>query len=238
VLVQLLRQRQDVGGLSAADAVAAGERAVELAPQLPEAFVARGNALQLVKDDAGTERAFERALELDHRNFHAHYWFAKYFAAHGQHAQAARHYELAFESRPDDYRPITLALQEYQALKDTDKEQSALRRSWQALERHLALDPDDSYANDHAAGVLMLLGRRGEANRILERAIALRPDDYRTLYTAACTASLGGEYERALDFLDRAVGKGRGHREWIMNDNDLAPLHEYPRFKEILSRLT
>jgi adenylate cyclase len=238
VLVQLLRQRQDVGGLSAADAVAASERAVELAPQLPEAFVARGNALQLVKDDAGTERAFERALELDPRNFHAHYWFAKYFAAHGQHAQAARHYELAFESRPDDYRPITLALQEYQALKDTDKEQSALRRSWQALERHLALDPDDSYANDHAAGVLMLLGRRDEANRILERAIALRPDDYRTLYTAACTASLGGEYERALDFLDRAVGKGRGHREWIMNDNDLAPLHEYPRFKEILSRLT
>jgi adenylate cyclase len=238
VLTQLMRQRHHVSGMTAADAVAASERAIQLAPQLPDAFVARGNALQLLEDAAGAERAFERAIELDPRNFHAHYWFGKFFAARGEHAQAARHYELAFENRPDDYRPITLALQEYQALKDTDKEQSALRRSWQALERHLALDPDDSYANDHAAGVLMLLGRREEANRLLERAISLRPDDYRTLYTAACTASLGGEYERALDFLDRAVGKGRGHREWLMNDNDLAPLHEYPRFKEIVSRLT
>jgi adenylate cyclase len=79
--------------------------------------------------------------------------------------------------------------------------------------------------------------RTHKANRLLERALALRPDDYRTLYTAACTASLGGDYERALDFLDRAVGAGRGHREWILNDNDLAPLHEYPRFKEIVARL-
>ncbi len=113
-----------------------------------------------------------------------------------------------------------------------------MHRSWQAIERHLALEPDDAYAYDHAAGVLMLLGRREEANRILDRALSLRPNDYRTLYTAACTAALGGEYERALDFLDRAVGTGRGNRDWILNDNDLAPLHENPRFQEILSRLT
>jgi adenylate cyclase len=237
VLTQLLRQRTIVAGVTAADAVAASQRAIELAPDLPEAHVARGNALQLSNEYEGAQRAFERAIALDPRHFHAHYWFAKLWASRGEHARAAEQYERAFEVQPDDYRPITLAVQEYQALKDTAREQSALRRSWQALERRLALDPDDSYASDHAAGVLMLLGRKDEANRLLERAIALRPDDYRTLYTAACTASLGGEYERALDFLDRAVGIGRGHREWILNDNDLAPLHEYPRFKEIVARL-
>jgi TolB-like protein/cytochrome c-type biogenesis protein CcmH/NrfG len=237
VLTQLFRQRQDVPGLTSADAVAASQRAVELAPDLPDAYVARGNALQLVRDFDAAKQAFERAIALDPRHFHAHYWFAKYWAALGEHALAAKHYELAFEIQPDDYRPITLALQEYQAIKDRTREQSALRRSWQALERHLAIDPDDSYASDHAAGVLVLLGRREEANRLLERALALRPDDYRTLYTAACTTSLGGEYERALDFLDRAVATGRGHREWILNDNDLAPLRDHPRFKQILSRL-
>jgi adenylate cyclase len=237
VLTQLLRQRNTVSGAAPADAVAASLRAIELAPDLPDAYIARGNALLLTGELDEAQHAFERALALDPRHFHAHYWFAKYWAARGQHALAAKHYELAFEIQPDDYRPITLALQEYQATKDRAREQSALRRSWQALERHLAIDPDDSYASDHAAGVLMLLGRRDEANRLLDRALALRPDDYRTLYTAACTASLGGEYERALDFLDRAVGSGRGHREWILNDNDLAPLHEYPRFKEILARL-
>ena len=174
---------------------------------------------------------------LDPCNFHAHYWFAKYWVTRGQHALAAKHYELAFEIQPDDYRPIVLSIQEYQAIKDKAGVQSAIRRAWPALERHLALDPHDSYASDHAAGVLMLLGRRDEANRLLDRAIALRPDDYRTLYTAACTAALGGEYDRALDFLDRAVGTGRGDRVWLRNDNDLEPLRELPRFQQIVDRL-
>ncbi|MGH8264744.1 MAG: TPR end-of-group domain-containing protein, partial [Steroidobacteraceae bacterium] len=237
VLTQLLRKRQVVAGATPADAVAASQRAVELAPDLPDAFVARGNALQLLMDFPAAQSAFERALALDPRHFHAHYWFAKCCAALGEHARAARHYEQAFEVQPDDYRPIVLAIQEYQAINDRAHEQRAIQRSWQALERHLALDPDDAYASDHAAGVLMLLGRRDEANRLLDRAIALRPNDYGTLYTAACTASLGGEYERALDFLDRAVGTGQGDREWILTDNDLAPLREMDRFKGIVARL-
>jgi TolB-like protein/Tfp pilus assembly protein PilF len=238
VLARLMRQRLVVPGITFQNAVSASDRAIELAPDLPDAYVARGNALQLVPDLQNAERAFERALVLDARHFHAHYWFAKFYAGRGHHEQAAQHYEAAFDIQPDDYRPITLALQEYQALKNVEKVRSALRRSWQVLERRMALDPDDSYAADHAAGVLMLLGRREEANRLLERAIALRPDDYNTLYTAACTVALGGEYERALDFLDRAVGTGRGHRDWILNDNDLAPLHAFPKFKEIIAKLT
>ncbi len=237
VLARLLRQRQEIQGTTAADAIAAAERAIALAPELADAHVARGNALQLVADQVGAERAFERALALDPRHFEAHYWFGKFYAGRGHHEQAAQQYEAAYEIRPDDYRPITLALQEYQALKDTERGKSALRRSWHALERHLALDPHDSYAADHAAGVLMLLGRRDEANRLLERAIALRPDDYTTLYTAACTLSLGGEYERALEFLERAISTGRGNRDWILNDNDLAPLHAYPKFQQIVARL-
>lgn len=237
VLTQLLRQRVIPSAMSA-DALAASQRAVELAPDLADAYVARGNALLLHGEEDEAQRAFERATALDPRNFHAHFWFAKYWVARGQHALAAKHYELAFEIQPDDYRPIVLSIQEYQAIGDKTGEQNALHRAWPAIERRLTLDPHDSYASDHGAGVLMLLGRRDEANRLLDRAIALRPDDYRTLYTAACTAALGGEYERALDFLDRAVGTGRGDRIWILNDNDLAPLREHPRFKQIVDRLS
>ncbi len=237
VLTQLMRKRQEVSGASPADAAAASLRAVELAPDLADAYVARGNALLINKDFDGSQQAFERALALDPRHFHAHYWYAKYWAARGKHALAAQQYELAFELQPDDYRPITLAIQEYQAIGDHGREQSAIRRSWPVIERRLTLDPDDAYASDHAAGVLMLLGRRDEANRLLDRAIALRPNDYGTLYTAACTASLGGEYDRALDFLDRAVGTGRGDREWILTDHDLAPLRQMERFKAIVARL-
>jgi len=236
VLTQLLRQRVIPSELSA-DALAASQRAVELAPDLADAYVARGNALLMHGEADEAQRAFERATALDPRNFYAHYWFAKFWVARAQHALAVKHYELAFEIQPDDYRPIVLSIQEYQVINDKAGEQNALRRAWPVLERRLALDPHDSYASDHGAGVLMLLGRRDEANRLLDRAIALRPDDYRTLYTAACTAALGGEYDRALDFLDRAVGTGRGDRIWLLNDNDLAPLREHPRFKQIVDRL-
>ena len=106
------------------------------APGLCDAFVARGNALQLVGDAAEVERAFERAIALDPRDFNAYYWFGKYRAGRGEHAEAAKQYERAFEIRPDDYRPITLAIQEYQALKDREGEQSAVHRSWRAIERH------------------------------------------------------------------------------------------------------
>ena len=237
VLTQLLRLRLTVAGAAVDDVVASSQRAIDIAPDLAEAHVARGNALQLAGEFKQAQRAFERAILLDPRLFPAHYWFARFWAARGEHALAAQHYERAFDIQPDDYRPITLAIQEYQAIRDLAGERSALQRSWQALERHLTIDPDDSYASDHAAGVLMLLGRRDDANRLLDRALALRPDDPRTLFTAACTASLGGEYERALDYLDRAVGPGRGDRAWILNDNDLAPLREMPRFKTILARL-
>jgi adenylate cyclase len=236
-LARLLRERHVIAGTTSADAIAAADRAVALAPNLPDAHVARGNVLQLVSDFSGAERAFVHALALDPRHFEAHYWFAKFFAGRGHHEQAAEHYEAAYAIRPDDYRPITFAIQEYQALRDRDKERSALQRAWQSVERHMTLDPDDAYAADHAAGMLMVLGRREESKRLLERAIALRPDDYGTLYTAACTLSLGGEYEHALEFLDRAVGTGRGNKEWILNDNDLAPLHTYPRFQQILAKL-
>ena len=108
VLTRLLRLRQEAGGATPADAIVASQRAIELAPGLCDAFVARGNALQLVGDAAEAERAFERAIALDPRDFNAHYWFGKYWAGRGEHAEAAKQYERAFEIRPDDYRPITL----------------------------------------------------------------------------------------------------------------------------------
>ena len=76
VLTQLLRQRNTVSGAAPADAVAASLRAIELAPDLPDAYIARGNALLLTGELDEAQHAFERALALDPRHFHAHYWFA------------------------------------------------------------------------------------------------------------------------------------------------------------------
>ena len=86
--------------------------------------------------------------------------------------------------------------------------------------------------------MLALLGQKDASRSLLERAIALRPDDPQTHYNAACTAMLSGDHDVALDLLERAVTLGWSNARWLMNDNDLAPLHDHPRFKQLLARLT
>jgi adenylate cyclase len=219
------------------DARTASLRALELAPGLAAAHVARAQVLANDGRQEAAADAFERAIALDPRLFDAQYYYARFLVTRGDHAGAVRHFEAAFAIQPDDYLPVTMTIQEYQALGDRAGEQHALERSWAAIERRLAIDPDDSAAYDHGSGVLALLGRREESRRFLERAVALRPEDPNTHYNAACTAALSGDYESALDLLERAVSLGWSNRQWLLNDNDFAPMREQPRFKQIVARL-
>jgi adenylate cyclase len=212
-------------------------RALELAPGLAVGHVARAQVLAIDGQPREAAAAFDRAIALDAQLFDAHYYYARFLVTQGDHAGAVRHYEAAFAIRPDDFLPVTLAIQEYQALGDRAGEQGAIERSWAAIERRLAIDPDDSAAYDHGSGVLALLGRKQESRRFCERAVALRPDDPQTHYNAACTAMLSGDHEAALDLLECAIALGWSNARWIMNDNDLVPLHDHPRFKQIVARL-
>jgi TolB-like protein/Tfp pilus assembly protein PilF len=237
VIAHLAFRHQDLIRTLGDEAQRAIDRALALAPDSAQTHVAVGQVHEMCKRPQEALRAFERAIELDARLFDAHYYFARFCAGRGDHSRAVEHYEKAFALQPDDFLAIVLALQEYQALNDREGEQSTLRRAWAAIERSLAIDPDNSVAYDHGAGVLLLLGRKDESRQFSERAIALRPDDPTTYYTAACCASYGQDYERALDLLARAVELGFRNAQWIMNDYDLAPLHDHPRFKEIMAGL-
>jgi adenylate cyclase len=55
------------------------------------------------------------------------------------------------------------------------------------------------------------------------------------LYNAACTYALLGKPDEAISFIERAVDKGFGHKEWIDHDPDLDALRGNPRF-EMISR--
>ena len=112
-----------------------------------------------------------------------------------------------------------------------------LARIDHTIEQHLALNPDDVRALGHGAGILALLGRSTESKRYIAKAAALRPDDYGNLGTLACAAMLDDDPDGALDLLERAVGTGRGDREWILADNDLKPLHGHPRFQALIDKL-
>lgn len=180
---------------------------------------------------------FERAIELDPRSFDAHYFYSRYLVTQARHAEAIEHYERAFAIDPDNYLPMILSMQERNAIGDTAGARSALERGWAAIERRLAVDPDDSACYDHGASCLVLLGRHDEASVFRDKALALRPLDGATHYNAACGASLAGDRGRALDLLERAANLGYGNYDWMINDSDLAPLHDEPRFQALAERL-
>jgi adenylate cyclase len=57
------------------------------------------------------------------------------------------------------------------------------------------------------------------------------------MYNVACTYSLLGETDEAIELLYRAIEQGYGHRAWLKHDPDLAPLRDDPRFQQMLDRL-
>jgi adenylate cyclase len=237
VLVQIARWRLPDWQDSAAEALEAASTAVKLAPNLADAHLALGAALSLSHEPKAAS-AFSRALELAPDDANVHYRTARFLVLAGDKAGAIRHYERAFELAPDDYRYVVFAIQEYQALGDRKGERSCLERSAAAIERHLRLNPSDVRALGHGAGVAALLGEPRQMQQMIDRAWALRPSDYGNLVTLACAAMLGKDEEQALELLDRAVDTGQGDREWLMQDNDLKPLHGNPRFQQIVERMS
>ena len=53
----------------------------------------------------------------------------------------------------------------------------------------------------------------------------------------ACTYSVAGRIDEALDYLERTVEAGYRHRSWIERDSEFDALHGHPRYREILNRI-
>jgi adenylate cyclase len=219
------------------EALAAANRALELAPQLAEAHVARGNTLSLAGDDAGAAAAFERAIELNPELYEAHYYFGRHCYARGQHARALEQFEAAHRVRPDEFQAISLASNAADSLGDKARGDDLARLALPSALAEIAADPENGRALYLAAGMQLRLGDIDGARRNIETALRLQPDDFGTLYNAACTYTHMGENERALDLLERAIATGGGFREWLERDSDLDGLRALPRFGQILARM-
>ena len=210
----------------------ASRRALELAPDLPEAHASRGFALWMLKRPEEAVHEFEAALTLDPRQFDALYFQARLRFQQGEAAEAARLFERAAEGR-EDYEARFFAAQSYATLGRTEDAEAAYRRALAAAADHMALNPDDPRAATMRAVAHCRVGERQEGLRWAERAMQIDPDDAGVLYNVACLYSLEGERERAIDCLERAVAQGFGNREWIARDPDLDPLRDDPRFTRL-----
>ena len=80
-------------------------------------------------------------------------------------------------------------------------------------------------------------GRLAEGLDVDERLARLRPDDSLVHYNLACSYSLTGQFDRAVEALDRALALGYRDFKWLAKDPDLTRLREHPLFKKIRATL-
>jgi DNA-binding SARP family transcriptional activator/Flp pilus assembly protein TadD len=226
------------GKLRLASAEQTSRRALELAPELADAHVARGLARSLSRhyDDAVTE--FEQALRIDPYSFDAHYFFARTAFARGDMKRAAELFQLAAEARPEDFQSPILLATAARAMGREQMEREAARTGIRRAEQALAVNPHDGRALSLGAGALVEDGQTGRALKWSQRVLELYPDDTSALVNVACVYARSGHVGGALDLLERVFAQGCGKRDWVENDPDYAVLHQEPRFHRMLAMLS
>ena len=213
----------------------ASQRALELAPDLAEAHVARGCTLTLMRRYEEAANEFEQAIRLNPNLFDPYYYYARSRFARGDVAGSATLFRKAAEVRHEDFQSPFLLAQSLKMI-GQDQEASAWRREGIRRAEHvLALNPLDGRAM--SLGALYLL-EEGDADRAIEwseRALELNPHDMSALGNGACLQAKLGHADRAIELLERVSAQGWGQRDWLERDPDYDSIRDDPRFQRLLT---
>jgi TolB-like protein/Tfp pilus assembly protein PilF len=215
----------------------ASRTALDLAPQLADAHVARGRALSLTHRYDEAERFFSEALRINPNSFDAHYCYARSCFARGEVERSVQLFHGAAEVRREDFQSLVLAAQSLRMLGRTDEAQADNREGIARAERLLALNPCDGRVL--SLGSLALFGE-GQTERALDwsrRSLELYPDEVSVLINGACLRAKAGLMEDALELLTRVFARGCGNRDWVERDPDFRGLHDDPRFERLVTTL-
>jgi len=215
----------------------ASRRALEAAPRLAEAHVARGLARSIARRYEEAADEYSAAIRLNPDLFDAYYYFGRSAFARGAMAQAAEMFSLAAQLRPEDFQSPMLFATAARALGRESAACEAVSTGIRRAEQVLALNPHDGRALSLGACALIDNGQTERALAWSTRCLDLYPNDTSALVNIACVHARVGQRDEALNLLDRVFARGCGKRDWIVNDPDYASLRNEPRFQRMLSRV-
>jgi tetratricopeptide (TPR) repeat protein len=220
-----------------AEADTASRKALELAPDLAEARVARGLAVLFLGNYEEARKEFESALRLNPSLFEAHYFYGRVCLAEGKLDEAAHLLAEAAKLNPADYQALCVGAGVLRGLGRQAEAESAYRRGLRAATQHLEVHPDDARALYLGAQAWSQLGQPDRALEWARRALDIEPDEPQILYNVACVYALQNKIDEALGCLEQAVQHGYHHKAWIEHDADLNPLRADPRYQALLAKL-
>ena len=214
--------------------IAACDRAMALAPDLPEVMVARARLFYAQKKFDETELMARRAIERKHDCDGSWNILGRALLSQGKYEEAANLAEEALDANGDDYNtyiPYRTCMKRV----GRDKDAENLRtRIVAVLRRQLELVPEDVRARVLLSSGLAEVGEVDESIRHLQTAVALRPNDPNILYNAACTYGVLIRKSEALATLKKAIAAGWGNPNWAARDSDLDCLHDDPEFRKLV----
>ena len=208
-------------------------RAMELAPDRADSYLARAYAHSASERFADSEHDLRTVVELEPRNGRAWHHLARAEFHQGKIEQAIASFEKATQNDPDDYESPLLAASMYRSAGDNEGARRIAEIGIERAERILQDYPDNQRAYYLGSVGLLVLGHLDRATEWAEHALELNPNDPATRYNSACFFSKFGDVERALDLLENSIIS----RTWIENDADLDPLRDHPRYAAIVAAL-
>ena len=230
LIYEVREQSQDwiTRGLTACD------RAMALAPELPEVMVARSRLFYAQKKYDEAELMARRAIERKRDCDGSWNILGRALLTNGKHEVAADLAEQAVEANGDDYNtyiPYELSLERLGRKKEAE---NLRRRMTVVLRQQLEMVPEDVRARILLATNLAYFGEAEESVRHVQTAVALRPNDGNTLYNAACAYGVLLRKTEALETLRRAISAGYGNLNWAAKDSDLDCLHDEAEFRVLV----
>ncbi len=214
--------------------LAACDRAMALAPELPEVMVARARLFYAQKKFDESELMARRAIERKHDCDGAWNILGRALLSNGKYEEAVNLAEQAIEANGDDYNTYVPYNTCLKRLGRKQEAEQFRQRMIGVLRQQLEMVPEDVRARILLSTNLAYSGDAAECVRHLQTAVALRPNDGNTLYNAACTYGILGRKAEALETFKNAVAAGYGNMNWANRDSDLDCLHDDPEFLKIV----
>jgi adenylate cyclase len=220
-----------------AEADRASRVAMELAPDLADAHLARACTLANQRQYAEAETHFQAAARINPNLFDAYYYYGRAAFAAGDVEKSIELWRKAGEVRSEDFESPLLQAQSLRISGRLPEAEAVNREAVRRAERLLEVNPHNGRVLSFGAGALHVDGQVARALEWAARAEALYPDDMSVIINGACLQARCGDKERAMDLLERVFNKGWGKRDWVERDPDYDSLRGEPRFIAMMAKL-
>ncbi|MGZ3195812.1 MAG: TIR domain-containing protein [Croceibacterium sp.] len=222
-------------GIEEENSLPAAEKALELDPEIAEAYCVRARYLQVDGKLAEANEALETAIRLDPENWEVNKEVAFLTFRQGRIADSAPFFEKASSLMESDYHDPVMLMTCYSAMNRPDDLQRVAKLAATRAEKAVAQDPSNGFALGSGSVALAVMGDGARAKEWATRAVLIDPDNISMRYNLACGLLFLNDLDTACEMLEPYFEKvSITQIQHCVIDPDIDPLRCDERFQSML----